>query len=27
LIAATDAVMDRESKLQGAKDLEAVFPK
>src|SRR5262249_59723550 len=27
LIAPTDAVMDRESKLQGAKDLEAVFPK
>jgi len=27
LIAATNAVMDQESKLQGAKDLAAVFPK
>jgi hypothetical protein len=27
LIASTNAVMDQESKLQGAKDLAAVFPK
>ncbi len=26
LIAATDAVMDKESEKQGAKDLAAVFP-